>query len=66
MQSKRPSRKGKVFSLKKDGGQRPVIKLNMLNEHVHTEHFKMEGIHLSVKDLLKKGDWMAKVDLKYA
>ena len=35
---------------KKDGGQRPVKKLN---KHVHTEHFKMEGIHL-VKDLLKK------------
>ena len=34
----------------------------MLNEFVHTEHFKMEGIHL-LKDLL---DWMVKVDLKDA
>ena len=49
----------------KDGGQRPVINLKKLNEYVHTEHFKMEGIHL-LKDLLRKGDWMTKVDLKDA
>lgn len=40
---------------KKDSGQRPVINLKALNEFVHTEHFKMEGIHL-LKDLLRKGD----------
>ena len=63
------SRRGKGFISnvflvhKKDGGQRPVINLKKLNEYVHTEHFKMEGIHL-LKDLLRKGDWMAKVDLK--
>ena len=50
---------------KKDGGQRSVINLKKLNEHVHTEHFKMEGTHL-LKDLLRKRDWMAKVDLKDA
>ena len=50
---------------KKDGGQRPVINLKSLNEFVQTEHFKMEGIHL-LKDLLRQGDWMAKVDLKDA
>ena len=50
---------------KKDGGQRPVINLKKLNEYVHTEHFKMEGIYL-LKDLPRKGDWMAKVDLKDA
>ena len=50
---------------KKNGGQRPVIDLKKLNEYVYTEHFKMEGIHL-LKDLLRKGDWMAKVDLKDA
>ena len=50
---------------KKDDGQRPVINLKKFNEFVHTEHFKMEGIHL-LEDLLKKGDWMAKVDLKDA
>ena len=50
---------------KKDGGQRPVINLKSLNKFVYTEHFKMEGIHI-LKDLLKAGDWMAKVDLKDA
>ena len=46
----------KVFLVpKKDGGQRPVINLKKVNEHVHTEHFKMEGIHL-LKDLPRKGD----------
>jgi hypothetical protein len=51
--------------LKKDGGQRPVINLKGLNRFIHTEHFKMEGIHI-LKDLLKAGDWMVKVDLKDA
>lgn len=46
---------------KKDGSQRPVINLKKLNEYVQTEHFKMEGIYL-LKDLLRLGDWMAKVD----
>ena len=50
---------------KKEGGQRPVINLKKLNEYIHTEHFKMEVIHL-LKDLLRKGDWMTKVDLKDA
>ena len=39
---------------KKDGGQRPVINLKSLNNFVHTQHFKMEGIHV----LLRAGDWM--------
>ena len=50
---------------KKDGGQRPVINLKALNNFVNKEHFKMEGIH-TMKDLLRKGDWMAKIDLKDA
>ena len=50
---------------KKDGKQRPVINLKKLNQSVVPKHFKMEGIHL-LKDLLKPGDWMAKVDLKDA
>ena len=65
------SPKGRVFLStvflvpKKDGGQRPVINLKKLNESVRTEHFKMEGIHV-LKDLLKAGDFIAKVDLKDA
>ena len=50
---------------KKDGGQRPVINLKALNRFVQKEHFKMEGIH-TVKDLLRQGDWLAKVDVKNA
>ena len=50
---------------KKDGGQRPVINLKSLNKFVYTEHFKIEGIHI-LRDLLRAGDWMTKVDLKDA
>ena len=50
---------------KKDGGQRLVINLKCLNKFVYTEHFKMEGIHI-LRDLLRTGDWMKKVDLKDA
>jgi hypothetical protein len=49
--------------LKKDGSQRPVINLKKLNEYVQTEHFKIEGIHV-LKDLLKAGDFMVKIDLR--
>ena len=45
---------------KKDGGQCPVINLKVLNNFVSKKHFKMEGIH-TLKDLLKRGDWLAKI-----
>ena len=44
---------------------RPVINLKELNTYVAPHHFKMEGLH-TLKDLLKTGDWMTKVDLKDA
>lgn len=50
---------------KKDGGHRPVINLKNLNSFVNFQHFKMEGIHM-LWDLLKKGDFMVKLDLKDA
>ena len=50
---------------KKDGGHRPVINLKNLNSFVDFQHFKMEGIHM-LRDLLKKGDFMVKLDLKDA
>ena len=50
---------------KKDTDQRPVINLKSLNRFVHTEHFKMEGIHV-LRDLLRAGGWMGKIDLKDA
>ena len=50
---------------KKGGGQRPVINLKNLNQFLRYEHFKMEGVHM-LRDLLKKGDFMVKLDLKDA
>ena len=48
---------------KKDGEQRPIINLKRLNNLIPHHHFKMEGIHM-LKDLLRQGDCMAKIDLK--
>ena len=50
---------------KKDGGIRPVVNLTVLNSYVHQVSFKMDGLHL-VRDLLRPGDWMTRVDLKDA
>ena len=50
---------------KKGGGHRPVINLKPLNCFIPYEHFKMESIHM-LKDLLRKGDYMIKIDLKDA
>jgi hypothetical protein len=50
---------------KKGGGQRPVINLKSLNQFVKYEHFKMENIHM-LRNLLKKDDYLVKIDLKDA
>ena len=50
---------------KRDGGNRPVINLKRLNCYIPYQHFKMEGLHL-IKDLLREGDYMVKLDLKDA
>ena len=50
---------------KKDGGHRPIINLKRVNQFIPHHHFKMEGIHM-LKDLLKQGDFMAKIDVKDA
>ena len=50
---------------KENGQMRPVINLKNLNQWVEAQHFKMEGI-ATLKDLLRLGDWMVKVDLKDA
>ncbi len=42
-----------------------MVNLKALNDFVETVHFKMEGLH-TLRDLLKQGDWLAKVDLKDA
>ncbi len=50
---------------KKDGRNRLVVNLKPLNQFLVYEHFKMEGIHM-LKDLLRKGDYLIKIDLKDA
>ena len=50
---------------KKGGGQRPVVNLRSLSQFIPYEHFKMEGIHM-LRDLLRKGGFMVKIDLKDA
>jgi hypothetical protein len=44
---------------------RPIVNLKGLNNFVPYHHFKMEGLK-DVKNLLRKGDWMCKLDLKDA
>ena len=44
---------------------RPVINLKALNQWVEIPHFKMEGL-TTLRDLLRQGDWLVKVDLKDA
>ena len=48
---------------KKNGQMRPVINLKALNQWVETPHFKMEGL-TTLRDLLRQGDGLVKVDLK--
>ena len=50
---------------KKDGGHRPIINLKKLNQFVRSQHFKMKSINM-LRDILKQGDYMTKVDLKDA
>ena len=52
-----------IFLVPKKDGHRPIINLKKLNRFIPHNHFKMEGVHM-LKDLLRKGDWMAKVDQK--
>ena len=50
---------------KADGSWHPVINLQDLNSHIVHHHFKMEGVK-TVKGLMRKGDWLTKLDLKDA
>ena len=54
-----------VTPKKEEGEYRPIINLKGLNRFVPYHHFKMEGLK-DVKNLLRKGDWMCKMDLKDA
>lgn len=44
---------------------RPIIILKRLNYFIRNEHFEIENLDLA-RFILRKGDWMAKVDLKVA
>ena len=48
---------------KKEGQMWPVLNLKPLNKFIYHRHFKMEGMHI-VKDLLQRGDWMMRIDIK--
>ena len=50
---------------KKEGQMRPVLNLKPLNEFIYHRHFKMEGMHI-VRDLLQRGNWMTRIDIKDA
>ncbi|KZS09973.1 Uncharacterized protein APZ42_025673 [Daphnia magna] len=64
-----PDRLGFVSSMfiipKASGGFRPIINLKRLNQILIFHHFKMENIN-TLRHLIVKGDWMAKLDLKDA
>lgn len=54
------------FSIpKKNGGFRPIVNLKNLNKFLIYHHFKMESLE-TVKQILRKGDWIVKLDLKDA
>lgn len=56
----------KLFVVKKSSGAwRPVLNAKPLNHFVYCPSFKMEGMK-DVKDLLRPGDWLTKVDLSDA
>jgi len=50
---------------KKDGTFRPVVNLRELNSHIPHQKFKMETLK-DVKDTLREGDFMVKLDLNDA
>ena len=54
-----------VTPKKEDNQYRPMIHLKEMNKFIPYHHFKMEGLK-DVKNLLRKGDWMCKIDLKDA
>ena len=55
-----------IFTIpKKSGGHRPIINLKPLNKFVHAPHFKMENLD-TVKFVIRRGDWCAKLNLKDA
>ncbi len=50
------------FCVPKPKGFRPIINLKALNDCLEYQHFQMEGL-ATARDLIRKGDWIAKIDL---
>lgn len=50
---------------KPDGTHRVILNLKKFNENVSYEHFKMENLN-SATEMMKKGCYMASVDLRHA
>ena len=51
-----------LFSVGKDGNNRPVINFKKLNKLIPYQHFKMEGLH-SLREMLQQGHYMCKLDM---
>lgn len=54
-----------VIVKKSLGGHRSVVNLKPLNRFVRYERFKMESFD-SLRHLIRRGNWIVKIDLKYA
>ena len=52
-----------IYRPKNDSGHRPVINLKKWNKHIPYINFKMKGLFL-LKEILLKGDYLCKIDLK--
>lgn len=57
----------KQFCIEKKGSRamRPILNMKILSPYIDSPHFKMEGVR-AMKDLLRKGDWLCRIDLKDA
>ena len=61
-----PGIKSNVFLVNKpDGGFRLILNLKELNVFVPYQYFQMQSLEDAIR-MLKKGDWMVKLDLKKA
>ncbi len=57
---------GSIFAIPKNNvGFMSIINLRNPDTHILYKHFKMDGLDV-VRNLLQKGDWLAKLDLKDA
>ncbi|KAG1462143.1 hypothetical protein G6F46_009464 [Rhizopus delemar] len=55
----------KFFTIQESTKRRPILDCQRLNQHIQCEHFKMEGVP-ALRELIEKGDFMCKIDLKDA